>query len=116
DGGEFERGTVLAAQVLPRIGNAVTVSPEFKKEALALYKQAEQAAPPSGSFDRVDVIAAVARAETEAGFVSEAKDLARLNHDEYWRATLLANGLKGRNPTEWATDMLKVVREWEERE
>jgi tetratricopeptide (TPR) repeat protein len=113
--GDFERGTVLV-QVLRHIGNALAVSPEFKKEALGVFKQAEQAAPPSGSFDRVDVIAAVARAETEAGLTNEAMDLARLNHDEYWRETLLANGLKGRNPTEWATGMLKVVRDWEERD
>jgi tetratricopeptide (TPR) repeat protein len=114
--GEFERGSVLLFQVLPHIRDSVAVSPEFKRESLAVFKQAEQAAPPSGSFDRVDVIAAVARAETEAGFLVEAKDLAQSNHDEYWRETALANVNKGRNPTEWATSMLKVIRDWEERD
>ncbi len=114
--GDFERGTVLLMEVLPRIANCVAASPEFKKEALALYKQAEQAAPPDGSLDRVDVIAALARAETAAGFAQQATDLARSNHDEYWRQTLAANGLKARNPAEWATSMLKLMREWEERD
>jgi tetratricopeptide (TPR) repeat protein len=114
--GDFERGSILVFQVLPRIGNAAAVSPEFKRAAFVLFKQAEQAVPPSGSFDRVDVIAAVARGETEAGFVTEAKDLARLNHDEYWRQTEDANVNKGRNPTEWATGTLKLVRDWEQRD
>jgi tetratricopeptide (TPR) repeat protein len=114
--GDIERGMVLVDQVLSRISNSIAASPEFKKEALALYKQAEQAAPPSGSFDRVDVIAAVARAEAAAGFAQEAADLARSNHDEYWQETLLANGLKARNPGEWAAGMLKLVRVWEERD
>ena len=114
--GDFERGSILVFQVLPRIGNAAAVSPEFKRAAFVLFKQAEQAVPPSGSFDRVDVIAAIARAETEAGFVTEAKDLARLNHDEYWRQTEDANVNKGRNPTEWATGTLKLVRDWEQRD
>ena len=113
--GDFERGTVLVTQVLPRIANSIAAAPEFKKEALALYKQAEKAAPPSG-FDRVDVIAAIARAEAAAGFTQEATDLARLNHDEYWRQTVLANVDKGRNPTEWATGTLKLIREWEEKD
>jgi tetratricopeptide (TPR) repeat protein len=114
--GDIERGMVLVDQVLSRISNSIAASPEFKKMALALYKQAEQAAPPIGSFDRVDVIAAIARAETAAGFGPEAADLARSNHDEYWRETLLANGLKARNPGEWAAGMLKLVRAWEERD
>jgi tetratricopeptide (TPR) repeat protein len=114
--GEFERGSVLVFQVLPHIRDAVAVSPEFKRESLALFKQAEQVAPPSGSLDRVDVIAAVARAETEAGFVNEAKNLAQSNHDEYWRQTIDANVNKGRNPTEWATSTLKVLRDWEEKD
>src|SRR5207244_11257160 len=50
--GEFERGSILVFQVLPRIGNAATVSPEFKRAALVLFKPAEHAVPPSGSFDR----------------------------------------------------------------
>jgi len=116
EAGDLERGTVLVTQVLPCIANAIAASPELKKEALALYKQAEQAAPPSGSFDRVHVMAAIARAEAAAGFTHQATDLARLNHDEYWRETVLANGLKGRNPAEWATGMLKLVRDWEERD
>jgi hypothetical protein len=62
------------------------------------------------------VIAAVARAEAAAGFTQEATALARVNHDEYWRQTVDANVLKGRNPMEWATGMLKVVRGWEERD
>jgi tetratricopeptide (TPR) repeat protein len=114
--GDFERGRVLVTQVLPGLSNSIAASPEFKREALVLLKQAEQAAPPSGRFDRVDVIAAVARAEAAAGFSLEAADLARLNHDEYWRQTVLANVDKGRNPTEWATGMLKLVRAWEERD
>jgi hypothetical protein len=114
--GDFERGTVLVTQVLPGISNSVAASPEFKREALVLFKQAEEAAPPSGRFDRVDVIAAIARAEAAAGFTQEAADLARLNHDEYWRQTVLANVDKGRNPTEWASGMLKLVRDWEERD
>jgi len=116
EAGDLERGTVLVTQVLPCIANAIAASPELKKEALALYKQAEQAAPPSGSFDRVHVMAAIARAEAAAGFTHQATDLARLNHDEYWRETVLANGLKGRDPAEWATGMLKLVRDWEERD
>jgi hypothetical protein len=114
--GDVERGALLVAQVLPRIDNSIAAMPEFKKQALALYKQAEQAAPPAGSFDRVDVIAAVARAEAAAGFSQDAADLARSNHDEFWRETLLANGLKGNNPAEWATGMIKLVRAWEERD
>jgi tetratricopeptide (TPR) repeat protein len=114
--GDFERGHVLLFQVLPHIRDAVAASPEFKRESLVLFKQAEQAAPPSGSLDRVEVIAAVARAETEAGFVNEAKDLAQSNHDEYWRHTLDSNVNKGRNPTEWATSTLKALRDWEARD
>jgi tetratricopeptide (TPR) repeat protein len=114
--GGFERGSVLVFQVLPHIRDSVAVSPEFKRESLVLFKQAEQAAPPSGSINRIEVIAALARAETEAGFVNEAKGLASLNHDEYWRQTLDANVNKGRNPTEWATSTLKALREWEERD
>jgi len=114
--GDFERGRVLVTQVLPGISNSIAASPEFKREALVLLKQAEQAAPPSGRFDRVDVVAAVARAEAAAGFTQEATDLARSNHDEYWRQTVLDNVNKGRNPTEWAANMLKVLRDWEERD
>jgi len=114
--GDTERGTVLIDQVLPRIASAIAASAELKKEALVLYKQAEQAAPRSGSFVRVDVIAAIARAEAAAGLTEQAADLARLNHEEYWRQTVLDNVNKGRNPAEWATSTLKVLRDWEEKD